>query len=538
MSNLYESFSQGRERGAERRTRRTLGEYMQPALGGDQAAQQAIYGVDPDAGFKVQQMAQQQAQQGNKAAQDDFSQFSRLYASASETMRQQMYSGWRARAIKAGLPAEMPEAYDPQSVQVAQAVSGTGKEEPRIVAPGSALVGNDGKLIYERPFAPAKPEYQLYEGADGPAWLPKPTGAPQGQGSAPAGQGSFGIAETDGYVRNILGKAGQLDPNAPAEQVVAQLLPHVIQQESGGNPNAVSPKGARGLMQVMPATAQDPGFGVRPLQGNSPEENVRFGRDYLTAMVNRYPGRPDLALAAYNAGPGVADKFRSPLASNGTSAIPIGGVRPKSKGVRRMSADEVQQAGFRPGSIVEVNEATGESRVVQAPADTKDASTGKPLPLGAVNSLTKDAGKLANLQDLTPRFQDSFAGNTITGSAENMMGRLGIPGATEGQADWWQQYDRYKNEVRNELFGASLTSGEQAAFKAADVEADMAPARVRANLAKQAEIIQKALQRKAKVWAAQGYNRAAIEEATGVQLGGDGAKSSAPSIDALLDKWK
>lgn len=140
-------------------------------------------------------------------------------------------------------------------------------------------------------------------------------GQPQEQRRQPSVPG-FGIAETDNYVRNILGKV-QVDPNASPEQQAEQLLPALIQQESGGNPNAVSPKGAAGLTQVMPATGRDPGFGVSPLQNNSPEENVRFGREYLTAMLRRYPGRPDLALAAYNAGPGVADRFASPVASAG-----------------------------------------------------------------------------------------------------------------------------------------------------------------------------------------------------------------------------
>lgn len=136
----------------------------------------------------------------------------------------------------------------------------------------------------------------------------------EGVGVTPAAIPGFGIAETDNYVRSILGKVN-VDRNASPEQQAAQLLPALIQQESGGNPRAVSPKGAVGLTQVMPGTGANPGFGVSPLQNNSPEENVRFGRDYLTAMLRRYPGRPDLALAAYNAGPGVADRFAGSQAS-------------------------------------------------------------------------------------------------------------------------------------------------------------------------------------------------------------------------------
>jgi hypothetical protein len=77
-------------------------------------------------------------------------------------------------------------------------------------------------------------------------------------------------------------------------------------QESRGNPNAVSPKGAFGLRQLMPATAADPGFGIKPFDFNAPDknaENVRVGRDYLGAMLNEFGGNTEHALAAYNWGP-------------------------------------------------------------------------------------------------------------------------------------------------------------------------------------------------------------------------------------------
>jgi soluble lytic murein transglycosylase len=76
--------------------------------------------------------------------------------------------------------------------------------------------------------------------------------------------------------------------------------------ESGGNPNAVSPKGARGLMQVMPGTARDPGFGIRPSNG-SQADDVRVGREYRRAMQDRYGGDTAKMWAAYNAGPGRVD---------------------------------------------------------------------------------------------------------------------------------------------------------------------------------------------------------------------------------------
>jgi hypothetical protein len=99
------------------------------------------------------------------------------------------------------------------------------------------------------------------------------------------------------------------------------IIDAIIQQESGGNPRSLNPRtGAMGLMQVMPDTARQPGFGVKPL-GNpwDPAENRRFGAEYFKAMEQRYPGDRDAALAAYNWGPGNADKW---VASGKTRALP------------------------------------------------------------------------------------------------------------------------------------------------------------------------------------------------------------------------
>lgn len=91
------------------------------------------------------------------------------------------------------------------------------------------------------------------------------------------------------------------------------LLQAVYQQESGNrHRNAdgslvTSPKGAQGAGQIMPLTGKDPGFGVKPLQDDSEEENRRFAGDYLSAMLKRYNGNQVLALAAYNAGPRQVD---------------------------------------------------------------------------------------------------------------------------------------------------------------------------------------------------------------------------------------
>lgn len=96
------------------------------------------------------------------------------------------------------------------------------------------------------------------------------------------------------------------------------MEPIIMFTESGNDPNAVSPKGAKGLMQVMDGTNTDPGFGVIPARDGSAEERVRVGKDYWRTMMGGSAAHPklkwqagdlDAALIAYNAGPGVANKF-------------------------------------------------------------------------------------------------------------------------------------------------------------------------------------------------------------------------------------
>ncbi|HNH35744.1 MAG TPA: lytic transglycosylase domain-containing protein, partial [Rhodocyclaceae bacterium] len=86
------------------------------------------------------------------------------------------------------------------------------------------------------------------------------------------------------------------------------LVHAIIHVESRHRQNAVSPKGALGLMQVMPATAQR--YGVRTA-AKSADENLKAGTRYLKDLMDMFDGKLDLVLAAYNAGEGAVMRYKA-----------------------------------------------------------------------------------------------------------------------------------------------------------------------------------------------------------------------------------
>jgi len=100
---------------------------------------------------------------------------------------------------------------------------------------------------------------------------------------------------------NFIAESAQLHGVAP------ELVASVIAVESNFNPNAVSWRSARGLMQLMPQTAAR--FGVTKVF--DPQQNIEAGTKYLKELLLRYSGDLALTLAAYNAGPDRVEQYRS-----------------------------------------------------------------------------------------------------------------------------------------------------------------------------------------------------------------------------------
>jgi hypothetical protein len=118
-----------------------------------------------------------------------------------------------------------------------------------------------------------------------------------------------GVGIRSGENKNI-----KEDTRERGGDMVNRLRAQIMQKESGGkrydkNGNLLtSSKGALGEMQVMPATARDPGFGIKPAQSDDPNELRRVGDEYANVLLNRYRD-PKLAMIAYNMGPGATDKW-------------------------------------------------------------------------------------------------------------------------------------------------------------------------------------------------------------------------------------
>lgn len=393
-------------------------------LNGDPAATAQAYALDPATAKQYGEGADRLGLQLHHIA----NQIVQMQAAGNEQGAAMLYAQ-AAPMIRQKFP-NAPQQYDPVALKpaldavVAMTAQGGDPQRNLAVSPGSAIVDpQTGHVVYERPFAPEKPQNATFEvDTQGRGWWLAP-----GQAPVPA---------------DMPGPGPQASTSAPggAGLVLDDALANaVLQQESGGNPNAVSPAGARGLMQLMPGTARDPGFGIEPVADNSPRENLRVGKEYLQAMLQRYGGDQQLALAAYNAGPGRVDAALQQAGGDKQRAMSLlpretqqypgavqarmgqgagqgaqPGLRFRVPGQtaqdqsRTLTAEEVKAAGLRPGTVAQVD-SQGKVSVVQTPPAE---SAGGRLSATALRQVNAAKAKLIDLKAVKNQLalvQDKFA---------------------------------------------------------------------------------------------------------------------------------
>jgi soluble lytic murein transglycosylase-like protein len=175
-------------------------------------------------------------------------------------------------------------------------------------------------------------------------------------------------APTQETETNAAGFDETVEAIASRQALPAQLLHSVIKVESNYNPLAVSPKGALGLMQLIPATARR--FGVADVF--NPVDNMNGGARYLRYLLDRFGGNYPLALAAYNAGEAAVERYGGipPYPETVNYVLSVGrrlAEANRTKGPARVPGSEkksVETKPVGPAHIQEIVEPDGTVRYI------------------------------------------------------------------------------------------------------------------------------------------------------------------------------
>ncbi len=184
------------------------------------------------------------------------------------------------------------------------------------------------------------------------------------------------------------------------------------------------------------------------------------------------------------------------------------------------------------------------TRLGEAEIGKKNAEAAKPpkgsepkvMPQAALDKLTSSSSQVDSMNRLTRTFKDEYGGNVIGGAMENTARRLA--GDETGQAQWWQDYKQWANQVRHDLFGSALTAPELASFDAANITERMESGEIRKNLARQKQLAESALKKLKGSATANWRNPEAVDAATLSldESSGDEQAGVPAGIDA--ETWK
>jgi hypothetical protein len=181
------------------------------------------------------------------------------------------------------------------------------------------------------------------------------------------------------------------------------------------------------------------------------------------------------------------------------------------------------------GSLVPVKGGPADPEYVRSLNEAKEKP--RNMSISDITKLTEEGGKFSQVSGFVDTFKPEFAGykSNVVGQAANLAGRnlpsSMVPESVSKGADWWQSYDRYKNVIRNDLFGSALTKTEKDAFEAADITPGMDPGTIKSNLARQKSIIENNIKNKAAAMIEAGYKPEVVAKSYGVSLDSLGIKA-------------
>jgi len=475
-----------------------------------------------------------------------------------ESERQKAFSAVAPRLIAQGFDANAVaqvklddsslDGYVALSADIGKAI------EPYTLAPGAKRIGANGRVIAENSAAETPLVRSLRAAGIDPQ-------SPQGQAIItqnlnPPQYMQFGSDATGRQLIQTRGDAGQVAsaPGGSGQPLSVRL----------NNPGAIRYDPAN---EWQGQVANSDGF----VQFDTPENGLRAqqkllgnylagGFDTPAKITQRYApssdGNNPVAYAqsiARELGIGVNDPIPPaavPRLAAAMARVEAGGTpAPARASGPRVVASTAPVASAAPGGKAPSGyrfAADGNLEAIPGgPGDKAFKGQGKAVPDGLATRIQGEVDTALALRSALGSFKDDFGGNAL-GSIENIVqGFTGSVG-TPGQRDWWSAFAATDNQIRNKLFGASLTEGEKAAYNATTINPRMAPSEIRRNLQRRLDIAEKAIARRGQFMRKNGYNGEAVASLIDDQIGGQrstpAAARTAPNhpsdISALLEKYR